>query len=130
MDYENEIKQLQAENKRLNDRINFLEFRLELLAENSNISNLLFECKITHSQYVGIMDLMDELRDKIDNHEDVHHYEFEAGIERITGNHDYHFAEMVAKAFMEDGRWEEVFPALYGDMPKYKFYIEKRNQGE
>lgn len=34
--------------------------------------------------------------------------------------YDYHFAETIAQAFMEDGRWKEVFPALYGGMSKYQ----------
>ena len=76
------------------------------------------------------MDLMDEQRDKIDKGQKVDHIEFETRIEEITGNRDYHFAEMVAKAFMEDGRWDEVFPELYGDMLKYKHYLESRNKDE
>ena len=128
MDYEKEISNLRVENQNLSDKIDFLEFRLELLAEGSNISSLLFECKITHSQYVKIMDLMDEQRDKIDKGQKVNNVEFETRIAEITGNKDYHFAELTAKAFMEDGRWDEVFPALYGDMPKYKHYLESRNK--
>lgn len=127
MDYEKEITMLKTENQILSDKIDFLEFRLELLAEGSNISSLLFECKITHSQYSLIMDLMDEQREKLDKKEKVDHIEFETRIGEITGNHDYHFAELVAKAFMDDGRWDEVFPALYGDMPKYKYYLERQN---
>lgn len=130
MDYEREITTLKAENQILSDKIDFLEFRLELLAENSNASSLLFECKITRSQYSLIMDLMDEQREKLDKNENVNHIEFETSIGEITGNHDYHFAELVAKAFMEDGRWDEVFPALYGDMPKYKYYLESRNNNK
>ena len=44
MDYEREIANLRAENQALSEKIDFLEFRLELLAEGSNISSLLFEC--------------------------------------------------------------------------------------
>jgi len=29
--------------------------------------------------------------------------------------------EEIAKNFMLDGRWEEVFMKLYGDMPKYSY---------
>lgn len=130
MDYEREITNLRVENQNLSNKIDFLEFRLELLAEGSNISSLLFECKVTHSQYVKIMDLMDEQRDKIDKGQKVDNAEFETRIEEITGNRDYHFAELIAKEFMEDGRWEEVFPALYGDMAKYKHYLKSRNKGE
>lgn len=124
MEYDKIITELVSQNKELEGRIAFLEFRLELLFENSNISNLLFESKITREQYSEIMALMDDLRNKIDNQQKVNHVEYESKISEITGNHDYHFAELVAKAFMEDQRWEEVFPALYGDFPKYENYLE------
>lgn len=32
--------------------------------------------------------------------------------------------EELAKGFMEEGRWEEVFKSLYGDMTKYS-YLKK-----
>lgn len=130
MNYEMEIANLRDENKIMSEKIDFLEFRLELLAEGSSVSGLLFECNVTRSQYLKIMDLMDEQRAKIDKGEEVNNTDFETCIEEITGNRDYHFAELVAKAFMEDGRWDEVFPALYGDMPKYKYYLESRRKGE
>jgi len=38
--------------------------------------------------------------------------------------------ESLAQSFMEDGRWEEVFPALYGSMLKYKYYMETRENGK
>lgn len=127
---EERIKLLERENLELRNRVELLEFRLEMLAENTNISRLLFEYKITKKQYGEIMDLMDEFRNKIDKHEDVEHVTFEKQIERITANMDYHFAEDVARAFMEDGRWEEVFPALYGGMQKYKYYMENKRKGD
>ena len=34
-------------------------------------------------------------------------------------NRDYHFCESITRLFAEAGRWTEVFPALYGQMPKY-----------
>ena len=33
--------------------------------------------------------------------------------------------EYLARAFMDEGRWDEVFPALYGDMPKYNYLKDK-----
>lgn len=56
---------------------------------------------------------------------------FNKKVYEITGKYgDYHFCEYLAKAFMEDERWEEVFPALYGHLPKYQYYIEKRDQDD
>ena len=67
------------------------------------------------------MDLMDEFRDLIDKGEKCSHYAFEQKMYEILPNHDgdYHMCEEIAKNFMHDGRWEEVFAALYGDMLKY-----------
>ena len=116
---------------KLEERLELLEFKVEMLAEKSRVGDILFESNLTREQYKGIMDLMDESRKHIDNNEKVHHYDFETKIDKITGqNGDYHFCENLAQAFMEDGRWEEVFPALYGDMPKFKYYMERRLKGE
>ena len=61
--------------------------------------------------------------EKLDNRESINHPEFEAKIYEIVPEHqgDYHMCVYIARSFMEERRWEEVFPALYGDMPKYRF---------
>lgn len=107
------------------ERIAQLEFQIELLFNNSSVDRLFFESKITREQYTAIMDLLDSFRAKLDNGQSVHHYEFESGIYQIVPekNGDYHFCELVAKLFAEEGQWQEVFPALYGDMPKYSGII-------
>ena len=112
----------------IEDRLDFIEFRQQLLFDNDELSRLLFEYQITQAEYRAIMDLMDELRSKIDNHQDVYSSEFEHRIYEIVPSchGDYHFCEFIGRAFYEDGRWEEVFPALYGSSPKYS-YLFKRN---
>ena len=115
---------------KLEERIEMLEFKVQLLSENSNISRLLFEYYINQRQYSKLMDLMDEFRDIIERGEKVSHVDFEQRVyEIIHKNGDYHFCESLAQSFMEDGRWEVVFPSLYGDMAKYKYYMEKRIKG-
>lgn len=113
----------------LEKRIEMLEFRQQLLFDNDDLSRLLFEYNITHQQYRDIMDLMDSYRDDIDHKRDVNNSAFEDAIYKIVPEHsgDYHMCEYIARAFMDTGRWEEVFPALYGDMPKYKFLMEEKN---
>lgn len=128
---EKRIAGLEEKNSILEKRIENLEFKVQLLSEDTNISRLLFEYDINHSQYRMLMDLMDEFRENIENGKEAHHSTFEQRIYSIIGKDgDYHFCESLAQSFMEDGRWEEVFPALYGDMQKYKYYMEKRNKGE
>lgn len=112
--------------QRLQDKIEHLEFKQQLLFNNSNVDRLLFEYDIEKEDYTQIMNIMDEFRKKIENNDErVSHIEFENKILELVGQDsiDYHFCEYLAKAFMEDGRWEEVFPTLYGNMPKYKHLL-------
>lgn len=116
----------------LEKKVNHLEFKFQLSQENTNISRLLIDYNITKAEYEKIMDLMDEFSLKITKKEKIIHHDFEKRIYQIQNNknenkneNDYHFCEALAKAFMEDERWEDVFPKLYGDLPKYKNYMKK-----
>ena len=130
MTTEERISALEEGNRILEEKVNFLEFRLELISDGSNVCKLLLDYKITKNQYEKIMDLMDAYSKKLDKKESVSHMQFENEISKITGINDYHFSEAIAKAFFEDGRWDEIFPALYGDMAKYKYYMDnwRKNQ--
>lgn len=50
--------------KELLERLDFIEFRQELLFENTDWSRLLFESKVTKEQQDNIFDLFDALRKK------------------------------------------------------------------
>lgn len=132
MDLTGRISHLEQANQELQEKIDFLSFRLDLIANKTPVTELLYECNVTHEQYTKIMDLMDSLRNKLDNGEEISHGEYETEMKKImTGpEYDYHFAEAMARAFMEERRWEEVFPALYGDFAKYKTYLQDRGKGE
>lgn len=70
------------------------------------------------------MDLVDEIEKKIRNGESVSNSEYENAVERITGKiGDYHFAEFLVRSF-----WEDVFPKLYGEFPKYKNIINEKHK--
>lgn len=114
----------------LEKRLDLIEFRQQLLFDNDEVSRLLFEYGITHEQYRKIMGLMDEYRQQIANNQEVSHGAFEEAIYKIVPEHasDYHMCEYLARAFMEVGRWDEVFPALYGKMAKYQYMMEKNNE--
>ena len=109
--------------KEIMDRLDLIEFRQELLFSNTDLDRSIFEYKITRAEFRAIMDLMDEYRDLIDKGEKCSHHAFEQKMYKILPDHDgdYHMCEEIAKNFMLDGRWEEVFIALYGDMPKYSY---------
>jgi len=111
----------------MEDRIEMLEFQMELLFNNSALDRYLYETKITRKEYRALMGIMNLFRDKLDNGEEVYSSDYEQRIYEAVPkmNMNYHFCELFAKMLAEEGRWEEVFPALYGDSPKYKDYFKK-----
>ena len=117
--------------KKTNERLDYIEFRQQLLFNNGSVDRVLFEYEITEKEYKKIMDLMDKFRTKIESGEKLSHEEFESNIYKIVpfNDGDYHFCEYLAFAFMEEGRWKEVFSMLYGDLPKYS-YLEKDRLGK
>jgi hypothetical protein len=110
------------ESLNVEERLALLEFQVELLFNNSGLDRFLYETNVNREQYRAIMDLMDVYCEKIGKGEKVSNRTFEQKIyDLIPDKHgDYRFCETIAQCFMEESRWEEVFPALYGDMPKFK----------
>ena len=114
--------------KELKERLERIEFRQELLFNNSNADRILFEYNIRRDEYEIIMDIMDNYSDIIENKSyEINCHRFEKDIytqiPHLEGN--YHFCEYITRAFMEDGRWGDVFPALYGKLPKYKEFMNE-----
>ena len=109
--------------KDIMDRLDLIEFRQELLFGNTDLDRSIFEYKMTRTQFRDVMDLMDEYRDLIANGKSCSNVGFEQRMYEILPEHDgdYHMCEEIAKNFMLDGRWEEVFMKLYGYMPKYSY---------
>ena len=99
-----------------------------------NTDKLFKEYNITKSEQKSIMDVMDKYRALIADEVSVTHAQYEKDIIDIFGGDfaamhhvpaiEYHFCEYVAKSFMEEHRWEEVFFTLYGEFPKYGGKIE------
>lgn len=111
----------EKEYKEILEKLDFIEFRQDLLFDNSRIDRSIYEYRITRSQYKLIVKLMDEYSSRIFNHESCSHSGFERRMYEIVPEHvgDYHMCEEFVKGFYDDGRWEEVFVELYGDMLKY-----------
>ncbi len=109
----------------LTEKIDFISFRQQLLFDNDEASRILFENEVTEQESRAIMDLMDSYRETLSCGDPVSHSQFESEVYSIVPHlkGDYHFCEMLSKAFHDDGRWEEVFPALYGELPKYRANI-------
>ena len=66
MSNEEKIAILEERNRDLRDRIELLEFKFELLFDNSESCRYFIERNFTRQQYNAVMDLMDELRAKLD----------------------------------------------------------------
>ena len=110
------------------ERLDFLEYRQELLFENSDYSRLLFEYKVTREQNQAIGDVFDEYRAKIENGESVSSGVFEQRIYDVVPQErsNYHFAEFLAQTTFEEHRWTEVFEALYGNSPKFRHLFDSK----
>ncbi|MBT2606656.1 DUF1878 domain-containing protein [Bacillus sp. ISL-53] len=116
-------------NPELLERLDFIEFRQQLLFDNDELSRLLFEHEVTREQYGNILNLFDSLREQADNNETLSSSGYESSIYRIVPqqDHNYHFAESVAQTLHTAGRYEEVFEGLYKDSPKFQSYFERHN---
>ena len=104
------------------ERLDFIEFRMDLLREGTEFCKYIYDCKITREQLSALYDIMDYCRKKIDNGEEISSVEYEAKVLDIVDNRtlDYHFCELFSKLLWEEERYEEVFPALYGKSQKFQ----------
>ena len=104
----------------LEERVEQLEFQMELLFENRGIDRLFFESKITRAQFLHIVDLMDHVCDKIllRECEPVLKQFFEEQIYSIVPekNEDSQFCELITKYWHAEQQWPEVYEHLYGSV--------------
>lgn len=119
------VEKFNSKDMEIDQRLDFIEFRQELIFSNTEVDRLLFEYNITEEQYIEIMNLMDSVREAIEsehNGSEIDNERFEQKIYNIVEhlNNNYHFCEYLTRAFKNEGRWEEVFDELYGHLPKYK----------
>ncbi|MEB8804922.1 DUF1878 family protein [Bacillus cereus] len=116
------------ETAEIKERLELLEFRQQLLFENTEFARFLFEMEVTKEQLNRIYDLMDALSEEIREEKLVTHSAYEQQIYEIVpakrGN--YHFAESISQILHEGSRWPEVFEHVYGSMEKFKSYLNKK----
>ena len=48
----------------LEERLDFIEFRMDMLRENTEFSKFIYDCEITREQLKTLYDVMDEFRRK------------------------------------------------------------------
>ena len=115
------------ENHELLERLDLIEFKQQLLFDDTSFDRFLFETNVTREQYKNILDLFDSLIHSLDGGETLISASYEASIYEIVPQceRDYHFAEFIAQTLHENGRYEEVFVALYGKVQKFQSYLNK-----
>lgn len=98
------------------------ELLCKLHKESPEVCNIVEEYKFTPKQYEEILHIMDNLENKIlSNNDDVSNADLETAIYDIFGGYvpaiewgvDYHSCQEIARAFMEDKQYEEVYNTLY-----------------
>lgn len=108
------------------ERMNYVEFRMDLLREGTDFTKYIYDCEVTEEQLKALYDIMDGLRHEIDNGNEVSSAAYETEVLQIVDSRklDYHFCESFARLLWEERRYEEVFPALYGESMKFKHLFE------
>ena len=103
------------------ERLDFIEFRMDLLREGTEFAKLIYDCNVTKSQLDELYDILDDIQGKIDNGLDVSSSEYESQVLNVVDHRklDYHFCESFVRLLWEEQRYEDVFPALYKDSNKF-----------
>lgn len=113
-------------NKELKERLDFIEFRQELLFINDRFSRLMFQDGASRFQYDSLIELFESCLYELETGGSITNSSYETKVNEILPRHkrDYHFAEKMALELYEDGMYTEVFEALYGDSSKYRSHFE------
>ena len=107
MSIENEIKEI--------------NFRMNLLRENTDLDKYLYDCKVKEEQWEHIREYFRELNDIVYAKKEIDSSTYETKILSFVDNEqlDYHFAEYIAQLQWEANNYKEVFETLYKDSDKF-----------
>lgn len=100
----------------IEERIEQLEFQVELLYKNRAIDRFFFESKVTSSQYSHLIDFMDYVSDKIYKGEEVSKDFFEDEILSIVPEkrEDDNFCKLLAEYWQKEYPNSKVYEYFYG----------------
>ena len=100
----------------IEERIEQLEFQVELLYKNRAIDRFFFENKITNSQYSHLIDFMDYVSGKLRNAEDVSKDFFEDEILSIVPEKrgEDNFCKLLVGYWQEEYQNSKVYEYFYG----------------
>ena len=107
MSIENEIKEI--------------NFRMNLLRENTDLSKYIYDCEVKEEQWEHIREYFEELYDLVCAKKEIDSSTYETKILSFVDNEqlDYHFAEYIAQLQWEANNYKEVFETLYKDSAKF-----------
>ena len=96
-----------------------LAFKIELLQENvliEGVAGHILENDITKEQFKELNNLMEKMRKSIQDMKIPDKAQFEVEMYKIlpTINESHKTCELIAKAYMEEGSYKDVYPFLYG----------------
>ena len=105
----------------MEERLDFIEFRMDLLREGTEFAKFIYDCNVTKSQLDELYDILDDIQGKIDNGLDVSSSEYESQVLNVVDHRklDYHFCESFVRLLWEEQRYEDIFLALYKDSNKF-----------
>ena len=139
------------EYNKIMERLDFIEFRQQLLFDNDDVSRSIFEYGLTREQYKRIMALMQDYRERIERGEKCGHGGFEQAMYEIVPDHRgyYHMCEELAKGFRDENRWViknklvvKHLPVIHMELPvfdrirlvrrrftnRFRFWIKRGSQ--
>lgn len=104
------------------ERLDFIEFRMDLLREGTEFSKFIYDCNITKNQLNEIYEVLDDIQDKIDRGLSVSSCEYETMVLNIVDHEklDYHFCESFVQLLWKEDRYTDIFPELYKNSMKFK----------
>ena len=90
-------------------KLDFIEFRQELLFRNTDLDRLIFENKFTRLQYEEIVQLMDMFNNK----EDITKDEFENTILTVLRTDNKDLPMKIAYSFLKQNKYIKIISNLY-----------------
>ena len=105
----------------IEERMDYLEFRMDLLRDGSELCKFIYDSRINREQLNGLYNIMDYCREKIGKNEEISSADYETKVLELVDNKslDYHFCETFARLLWEEKRYEEDLPFLYKNSQKF-----------
>lgn len=113
------------------EKLDFIEFRQDLIFRKTSLDRVLYEYRITRKQHSDLVDIMNKYENLIDDNQEAVYIEFEKEVHHIIERHghqhghDHHhnyeqhdyeiskFPKLLAEEFFKQDKFKNVFLNLY-----------------